>query len=96
MERRIYITSGSAIVLAMAALVMPRLAAQGDEGMAAAATAAITFLLLIGVSAVVSAVLAAITWARRNDLSRAARIAGIAPLIIILITMIGVWLLVRG
>lgn len=75
---------------------MPRFAAQSDGGMAAAAAAAITFLLLIGVSAVVSAVLAAITWARRNDLSRSARIVGIAPLIIILVTMIGVWLLTRG
>jgi hypothetical protein len=70
------------VVLAGAAVTVPRMAAKGEDGLAAGATAAVCFLLLGALALVTSVVALAMTARAWKRLSVRLRVAGLSPAIL--------------
>lgn len=91
MRKRIFrlaaIFSGSALL----ALVLPRWVSRTQEGMAASATAAITFLAFGGVATLVSAYTFFIVARNFRQLPRLVQCVGIMPLILTLVAFVAMW-----
>ena len=82
-ERRIYRLCAICAALTAASLIVPRFAANPDGGFAAGASAAITFLLILGAALLVSLYLLGLTMKKFANLSTVARITGISPSLIL-------------
>lgn len=78
---RIYRLAAVSIVVASASIIVPRFAATGGDGLAAAATAALVFLGLLALA--VAFAIGALVFAIRSwsSLPWAARAAGVVPAI---------------
>lgn len=81
------IFAGSAVL----ALVLPRWAGRTQEGMAASATAAMTFLTFGGVATLVSAYMFFIVARNFRQLPPLVQCVGIMPLLLTLIAFFAVW-----
>jgi hypothetical protein len=71
------------VVLAAAALVVPRFVPNQEGGFASAASAILAFLAILFVAALLSLYLLAITLKARQDLAPLAKAAGIAPAVLL-------------
>lgn len=82
-ERKwLLVVCGVYAVLAAAAATVPRIAAQGQDGLAAAATAAVCFLLLGGLALLTSVVALVMTARAWKRLTAGLRAAGLSPAIL--------------
>jgi peptidoglycan/LPS O-acetylase OafA/YrhL len=75
-----------------AALIVPRVAAKGQEGLAAAGTAAFWFLIISFFALSVSIISFVMTLRRRKKVSRSYRIMGFAPLAFTVIAILSLTL----
>jgi hypothetical protein len=92
--RRTYVMSGAAVALLAAALLVPRLFAGPGAGMAGAAAAALTFLALGLISAILSWISFSRALRNRARLPALPFAAGLAPLPLVLVCGTVVWALV--
>lgn len=81
-EKRLLTASLVYVLLAIAALILPRIAARGHDGLAAAGVAGAWFLLLGGVALIVSIVALAMTLRKWRQLSAKLRVAGLVPALV--------------
>lgn len=89
-----FVWAGFATCLA-AALLLPRIAARGSEGLAAGATAALVFLVFFGMACGAAIYLVLLVVRRRSRWSVAMRTAGIVPIGICILCIAGFFLLMR-
>lgn len=91
-ERRIYRLCGASAVVVLLALTVPRFFPNQEGGLASAATAILVFLTLLTAAALVAIYLFIVTLRGYRQISTSARIAGIAPgvvLVLVLVLMFG-------
>ncbi len=91
-ERRVLRLAGIWLALAVASLLLPRLAPPG-EGFAPAGTAIIVLAGGLLLSALLALVLLAQTLRLRGSLGFAARVCGIAPAVVTLGALLALWAL---
>lgn len=90
-EKKIYRLFVICILLVAASLVVPRFVPNPEGGFAGAASAVLIFLIMLGVALCFSLYLLIITIQKYNNLSMAAKIAGIAPSAVLAITLFGLF-----
>lgn len=78
----ILVMCGAYTVLAGASAILPRFAANGQDGLAGAATAAMSFLLLAVLALVTGVVALVMTVRAWNRLSVGMRVAGLSPAVL--------------
>ena len=94
-ERKLLILLCEYVVLVIASLTVPKFAAQGQEGLAAAGTAAFWFLI-IAFFALILSVLALVTVLKAwKHLSVRYRITGMGPVVFSIVALLSVFLLIR-
>ena len=81
--RKIYVLAALSLLTALAAVLLPRFAASGTDGLASAATAALTFLALLATALVVALVGLTLTLRAYRTLPWPVRAAGIAPAVVL-------------
>ena len=94
-EKQIYRLFAVCIFLATASLIIPRFVPNPDGSFAGASSAILTFLIMLGVTLLFSLYLLIVTIQRYRNLSTLARIAGIAPGLVLIAAMIGLFGLLR-
>lgn len=94
-HRRIYRLAVISAVMGLAALVVPRFMPSGEGGLAAAATAVLVFLGLLGGAVVVALVALAMSLRTYAILSWPARAAGIGPALVFGSALVWVILFLR-
>jgi hypothetical protein len=90
-EKQIYRLFAVCIFLATASLIIPRFVPNPDGSFAGASSAILTFLILLGVTLIFSLYLLIRTVQEYSDLSALAKIAGIAPGLVLIATMMGLF-----
>ena len=91
-EQRIYRLGIWSGIVSLLALVVPRFVPNQEGGLASAATAILMFLTLLTLAALLAIYLLIVTLRLYRQVSTAARIAGIAPgivLVLVLVFMFG-------
>lgn len=88
-EKRIYRLFAICTFLATASLIVPRFVSNPEGGFAGAASAILTLLITLGASLFFSLYLLAVTVQKYSNLSTAAKIAGIAPSVVLAATLFG-------
>jgi hypothetical protein len=82
-RRQIYILAALSVLTALAAIIVPRFASSGADGLASAATAALTFLALLATALVVALAGLTLTLRAYRTLPWPVRAAGIAPAVVL-------------
>jgi len=90
-EQRIYRLFVVCTFLAAASLIVPRFVANPEGGVAAAASAIVTLLSMLGATFLVSLYLLAVTVRNYSNLSTATKIAGIGPSVVLAATLFGLF-----
>ena len=90
-EQRIYRLSVLCTFLAAASLIVPRFLANPEGGFAGAASAIVTLLSMLGATLLFSLYLLAVTVQKYSKVSTAAKIAGIAPSVVLAATLFGLF-----
>lgn len=96
MERTIFLMSSGVGGLTLLSLLLPRLLANPDQGLAGAATAAVSFLLPFGLALALAFTTAVFTWRARETLSTTGQVAGFLPLPLLLGGLVLLWLVVQA
>jgi hypothetical protein len=91
----IYRLSGICAVLATASWIAPRFVSNPEGGFAGGASAVLTLLIMLGATLLFSLYLLGVTVQRFSRLSKTARIAGLAPSVILAAILIGLFGLLR-
>ena len=77
------------------AFVLPKMAVGGDTGLAAGATAGITFLAIILMALILAVILLIVTIRNRSSVSLGAKIVGFLPLPLLIVSAFVVGLLIQ-
>ena len=93
-ERRIYRLGAVSVAIALLALVVPRFVPGGD-GLGIAATAILVFLALLAAAGLVAVFLVVLTLRSYRHLSTAARVAGIAPAVVLVLAFVAMFAFLR-
>ena len=93
-ERRVYRLSAVSVAVALLALVVPRFV-PGGGGLGIAATAILVFLALLAAAALVAVFLVVLTLGSYRHLSTGARIAGIAPAVVLVLGLVAMFAFLR-
>jgi len=91
MKKQIFKLAGVFAGLAGLALVLPRWAGRTQEGLAAGATAAVTFLAFGGLATLVAFYLFFIVARNFRQLAPLVQFVGVLPLLMTLIVLVAVW-----
>jgi pheromone shutdown protein TraB len=89
--QQVFRLAGIYAALAVLAVLVPRWAARTQEGLAAGATAVVTFLALGGLASLVAAYLFFIVVKNFRQLAPLLRFAGMLPLILTLVAAVAAW-----
>ncbi len=89
-EKKIYQFFVISILLAMMSFIIPRFITNPNGGFAAATTAALSFIISLAFSLLASIYLLVFTIRNSNEISKAAKLVGITPSIILGLILIGV------
>jgi hypothetical protein len=87
-ERRVYRLCLVSTTIGVLALVVPRLVPNREGGLASAGTAILVFLGMLAVAALVAIYLLIMTVREQRQLSVPARIAGVAPGVVLVIALV--------
>jgi hypothetical protein len=90
-EQQIYRLFAACIFLAAGSWIVPRFVSNPEGGFAGAASAVVTLLVLLAVTLFSSLYLLTVTARQYRDLSTMARIAGIAPSIVLAAMLVGLF-----
>ena len=88
LEKRIYSLAGISLLIGVASVVVPRFVPNPEGGFASGASAALTFLVLLGVALLFSIYLLVMTCRQFRELPVTAKIVGLAPSIVFGITLL--------
>lgn len=86
--------TGLYFLFAILAGVLPGIIGKNQEGLAAGTTAAVTFFFTGGLAAIISAILFRLVLKRHKELDRASIIIGLVPVVITLLTAIGLFVFI--
>lgn len=90
-DKQVYILAGVMVALVPLALVLPRWLAPADAGLAGGAVAAGMFLLGLMIVTATALILFLFSWFHRNNLSKTARMVGMAPFPVIAAGLLLLW-----
>lgn len=88
-EKRIYRLAGICGVLAAASLIVPRFISNPEGGLAAGASAILTFLIVLAISLLFSLYLLGVTIQHYRSLSIVARVFGLGPSVVLAAVLFG-------
>ena len=89
MEARIYRLAGLCVVVAAISFIAPRFVPNPEGGFASAASAILTFLILLGVTLSLSVYLLSVTVQQFSTLSPFAKVVGVGPSVVLAVTLLG-------
>ncbi len=90
-EKRIYRLFVVCTFLVAASLIVPRFVSNPEGGFSGAASAVLVFLIMLGVTLFFLLYLLTVTVQKYSNLSMAAKIAGIAPSVVLAVTLFGLF-----
>lgn len=92
---RIYRLSAVCVFMVAMSLIVPRFVPGTGEGLAAGASAVMTFLIMLAVALLFSLYLLTVTMRRFRELPMLARLAGVGPSVVLALGLMGIISLLR-